>query len=224
MGLAPGVAERVVGGVGELDRDRRRVAGAEEDEDLLAHLGHDVALPRHVGERAREVEGERLQRVERAGLGHRHMLAHVTPVPRPPLTSLGHDRRMTEDTPPITRRKRRLAAGAAVLGAGALLAGPITAFAQQDDDDTETETETDDRGPRRLGRRGAVRARHRRDADPGAGRRRRRGARGGAAGAPVRRRQALAWRPRRPRVRADRAGCRGRGHRHRGGRPPRRAA
>ena len=50
---------------------------------------------------------------------------------------------MTEDTPPINRRKRRLAAGAAVLGAGALLAGPITAFAQQDDDDTDTETETE---------------------------------------------------------------------------------
>ena len=30
-----------------------------------------------------------------------------------------------------------------MLGAGALLAGPITAFAQQDDDDTETETETE---------------------------------------------------------------------------------
>ena len=50
---------------------------------------------------------------------------------------------MTEETPPTNRRKRRLAAGAAVLGAGALLAGPITAFAQQDDDDTETETETE---------------------------------------------------------------------------------
>jgi hypothetical protein len=46
---------------------------------------------------------------------------------------------MTEETPPIVRRKRRLAAGAAVLASGALLAGPITAFAQQaDDDDTET--------------------------------------------------------------------------------------
>jgi hypothetical protein len=50
---------------------------------------------------------------------------------------------MTEETPPIIRRKRRLAAGAAVLGAGALLAGPITAFAQQDDDDSGTETETE---------------------------------------------------------------------------------
>ena len=33
-----------------------------------------------------------------------------------------------------------------MLGAGALLAGPITAFAQQDDDDTGTETETPARG------------------------------------------------------------------------------
>ena len=52
-----------------------------------------------------------------------------------------------EPTPPTNRRKRRLAAGAAVLGAGALLAGPITAFAQQDDDDTGTETQdTEARG------------------------------------------------------------------------------
>ena len=56
---------------------------------------------------------------------------------------------MTEETPPTNRRKRRLAAGAAVLGAGALLAGPITAFAQQDDDDTETETETETPATRR---------------------------------------------------------------------------
>ncbi len=46
----------------------------------------------------------------------------------------------------MSRRKRRLATGAAVLGAGALLAVPITAFAQQDDDDTTTTTpaETED--------------------------------------------------------------------------------
>ena len=43
----------------------------------------------------------------------------------------------------MNRRKRRLATGAAVLGAGALLAVPITAFAQQDDDDTTTTTPTE---------------------------------------------------------------------------------
>ena len=49
---------------------------------------------------------------------------------------------MTDEqpTPPTSQRKRRLATGAAVLGAGALLAGPITAFAQQDDEDTTTTT------------------------------------------------------------------------------------
>ena len=46
-----------IGGVGR--------AGPEEHEDLLADLGDDVALPRRVAERAREVEGERLQRIER---------------------------------------------------------------------------------------------------------------------------------------------------------------
>ena len=45
-----------------------------------------------------------------------------------------------QPTPPTSQRKRRLATGAAVLGAGALLAGPITAFAQQDDEDTTTTT------------------------------------------------------------------------------------
>ena len=85
----------VVGRLGELDGDRRRITGSEEDEDLLAHLGHHVALPRHVGEGAGEVEGERLERVEGLARPSPHARAsqrEVTPLPQAALTSTDHDR------------------------------------------------------------------------------------------------------------------------------------
>ena len=225
--LGAGRGQGVVGRLGQLDGDRRLLAGAEEDEDLLADLGDDVALPRHVGEGAGQAEGERFEVVEH-GTAIAPMLARagaVTPAARPALTSRRHDRRhdRRKDTTMNRRhgsgwRRRRRPRRRGAAGR------TVRAIAQEDDDDTRAPTETErDRGP------ATGSARRSTASSPTARSPRRRPTPSMRRSTPpgrsaARRGGRSAWPGGRSAVGRRRARGRGRGHRHRGGRPARRPA
>ena len=87
-----GRRQGVVGRLGQLDGDRRLLARPEEDEDLLAHLGDDVALPGHVREGAGETEGERFEVIHQ-GWHRVHARTALAPShPRSPVSYLASSR------------------------------------------------------------------------------------------------------------------------------------